>query len=170
LSRSFHIRCEIFLTHPPCPGLNKLERELNNNGLSNGSRNSDTMLEIIKNKYVPNSSLQNRPVRWGLPLDYKHLSRPSHIRCGTLLTIGLFYTLLTCSFLEMLFKVAFDLIIFYIFFYFYLYKLFTNSNSFTDLLQFIYLVNVLWVYGGSSGPILNFFTELYGYLKRWILQ
>jgi hypothetical protein len=33
------------------------------------------------------------------------------------------------------------------------------NDSFTALLQIIYLTNVLWVYGWSSGPIFEVFTE-----------
>jgi hypothetical protein len=41
---------------------------------------------FLELSFGPNSSSQNRLVRWRLPLAYKHLSGPSHKRCETLNT------------------------------------------------------------------------------------
>jgi hypothetical protein len=55
-----------------------------------GSRiGSYTMLEIIRNKYEPNSTLQNRLVRWGLPLMWDFLTGPKDLSlCGYSLDFG----------------------------------------------------------------------------------
>ena len=77
-SRILSIRCGtwVFPNTPSRPTLFGLGAWIGRWPLN--STSSDTMLKL-----GPNSSLQNRLVRWGLPPLYKLFSRVLSIRCGT---------------------------------------------------------------------------------------